>query len=205
MPSPSKKPGAKPPRIGDYVVLPIDEVEDDPQNENFHPESQLILLRASIRLDGQQEPILIDRNNRVIGGHGIKAAMKAEGHHFIECKYSDLKGAARSAYRIRTNQLARLSHFAPDILELNVKAIAKQLGKKFKPEMLALDQHELDHILHRKGWQSRRIDPESIGKYLESDETFILKIEGIRPDDKDPVLEKVSRAVKSFGYEAKVF
>lgn len=134
-------------RLDNYVVLSIDEVTDDPANENLHPDSQIVLLRASIRLYGQQEPILIDRKKMCIAGHGIKQAMKLEGETHIECKYSDLKGAERAGYRIAANQLGRLSHFDPELLRTNVFAISREMKVSFDPALLGFEPNELKRIL----------------------------------------------------------
>lgn len=156
--------------LDDYVLLSIDEVLDDPSNENLHPESQIVLLRASIRLYGQQEPILIDRNNMCIAGHGIKQAMKLEGKTDIECKYSNLKGAHRAGYRIAANQLARLSHFDPELLRDNVLAISQQMKVKFDPAFLGFEPGELKQILGENS-----VDLEGL-EFPEYDETAADKV-----------------------------
>lgn len=141
-------PAAKPkkPTLGKVVILPIDEPIDDEKNENVHPPEQHVRLRASIRIYGQQESILIDKNKKIIGGHGIREAMKAEGYTHIRCEYSNLEGAKREGYRIVTNQLARLSHFDPKKLAINIGDIIKSAGAKFNPQWLAMSQAELDKI-----------------------------------------------------------
>jgi hypothetical protein len=188
-----------------YIELPIDEVKDDPRNENVHTDEQIVLLRASIRLYGQEEDILIDRNNVCIAGHGIKRAMQLEGCKTISCKYSDLKGAKRAAYRIAANQLARLSHFDPRLLEKNARQISKQMGKEFEPSWLGLEPAEWQAILDGHNWKGRSVDPTAIGDYDPEQETFLIKIENVLAADKDSVLQRLSRALKGTSYEARAY
>lgn len=191
--------------VSDYVVLPIDEVTDDPRNENFHSDGQRILLRASVRLYGQIEDILIDRKKMCIAGHGIKQAMKDEGHTHISCKYSDLKGAKRSAYRVATNQLARLSHFDTALYEANVREISAEMGKDFDPSWLGLETSEWEHLLHGDSWHGKTIDADTIGDYDAGKETFLIKIEGVGASDKEDVLLRITRALKGTSYEARAY
>lgn len=188
-----------------YVTLPIDEVLDDPRNENVHTDAQMIMLRASIRLYGQVEDVLIDRKKMCIAGHGIKQAMKDEGHTHISCKYSDLKGAKRSAYRIATNQLARLSHFDHALYEANAREIAEEMGKAFDPSWLALETSEWEHLLHGDKWHGKTLDESTIGDYDPDQETFLIKIEKVTAADKDDVLARITRALKGTSYEARAY
>ena len=189
-----------------YVELPITEVKDDPNNENVHTDEQLVMLRASIRMYGQEEDILIDRKHVCIAGHGIKQAMLLEGCKTISCKYSDLKGAKRAGYRIAANQLERLSHFDPLLLERNVRAISKEMGNNFDPELLAMTQAEYDSLFHPQEWKSRlAINPDSIGDYDPADEVHTIKINGVKASDKEGVMTRVVRALRGTGYEAQLY
>lgn len=149
------KPAVKKPALGKILLLPIDKVADDEDNENFHPNEQKVRLRASIRLYGQVEAILVDRDpmpdgrHKCLNGHGIKGAMLAEGYSHIRCELSDLEGARRAGYRIITNQLARMSHFDPERLAVNVADIIKAAGKSFDPMWLGMSQREIDKVRGR--------------------------------------------------------
>ena len=186
------------------MILPMAEVLDDETNENEHPPGQHELLRASVRLYGQQEPILIDKNKKVIGGHGIKGAMLAEGYTHIRCQYSDLEGAKRNSYRIVTNQLGRLSYFNMDLLPTNIAAIITQAGQEglaVDHEWFGLEPDELAHLRGGDEWRTKSLDPNDIGDYDAAKETFIIKIEGIIQKDKVRILKKVRTALSGTTYE----
>lgn len=188
-----------------YVVLPIDEALDDPNNENDHSDEQIVMLRASIRLFGQVEDVLIDRNHMLVAGHGIKRAMKLEGCKTISCKYTDLSGARRSAYRAGANQLARLSTFDPGKLQLTLQEISTEMGTEFDPSAIGFEEAEWRMILAGQNWHGKTIDPDAIPDYSPAQETVLIKIEDVRPSHKKRILGLVNSALEGTEYEARAY
>jgi hypothetical protein len=188
-----------------YVTLPIDEVLDDENNENEHSDEQIVMLRASVREFQQVEDVLITADRRLVAGHGIKRAMKLEGFKTISCKVTTLTGARRSAYRVGTNQLARLSHFDPEKLRLSARSISEEMGVAFDPNFIGFDPREWELILTGRDWHGTSIDPAAIPEYDPDSETFLIKIEGVLATDKETVLTRVGRALKGTQYEARVY
>ena len=58
----------------EIVYKPIKELLDYSQNPREHPEHQVSLLAESIKEMGWTFPILIDKHNIIIAGHGRKLA-----------------------------------------------------------------------------------------------------------------------------------
>ena len=52
------------------VRLPIDRIRPDPQNPRVHTPKQVQQIATSIRSFGFNVPILLDREGRVVAGHG---------------------------------------------------------------------------------------------------------------------------------------
>jgi DNA modification methylase len=50
-----------------------------PRNYRRHPERQLALLRESLRVHGQQKPVVITPDGTILAGHGLVEAAGAEG------------------------------------------------------------------------------------------------------------------------------
>lgn len=188
-----------------HVTLPIDEVLDDPANENIHPPEQIERLRASIRLYGQQDDILIDRRNVCVAGHGVKQAMKLEGKPRISCKYTDLVGADRAGYRIASNVLARLSHLDEAIMRANIIGIREEKGEAFNPDMLGMGEIEFQHAVSSE-WNSRsKIDPEMIGDYNQDHETVLIKIPNVKATHKDEIMSRLTSALEGTEYAATAY
>ena len=190
---------------GRYVILPIDDALDDPDNENEHSDEQLIMMRASVREFGQIEDALIDKNNRLVGGHCLKRALKLECFKTISCKITTLEGARRSAYRVGTNQLARLSHFNPEKLQITAREISEEMGVSFNPFFVGFTKDDWELILTGKDWHGTPLDLDSIPDYDPDSETFLIKIENIKPSDKDTILQRVGRALRGTEYEARAY
>ncbi|HEY9282332.1 MAG TPA: hypothetical protein VIP46_02660 [Pyrinomonadaceae bacterium] len=196
---------AESPDLGEYVLLPIDEVLDDPANENVHTEEQIELLRASIRLYGQQEPVIIDRNRVIIAHHGVKLAMKLEGRTHVECRYSDLKGADRAGYRIAANATGRLSFFDDVKLRSNVAGIREEKGDEFHPELLGMGGEQFGALMSGANWGGPTKDQNSIGDYDPNAETYLIKIPNVTAEHKDDVLARIRAALEGTGYEAAAY
>lgn len=188
-----------------YIELPIDEVFEDLDNENDHPDDQIVLLRASVREFGQVEDVLIDRNHKLVAGNGLHRAMKLEGCQTISCKYTDLTGARRSAYRVGTNQLARLSSFNPDKLQLTASAISKEMGVSFDPSFIGFDRAEWEMILSGNDWHGKTIDPDRIPPYDEQSETVLIKIADVQARHKKKILGLVNVALEGTEYVARAY
>jgi ParB-like chromosome segregation protein Spo0J len=50
-----------------------------PRNYRRHPESQLAVLRESLRVHGQQKPVVIQPDGTILAGHALIEAARAEG------------------------------------------------------------------------------------------------------------------------------
>ena len=57
-------------------VVPADSIKTNPRNAKRHPEQQILLIAENMRKLGVYDPILIDENNMIIGGHARMAAAK---------------------------------------------------------------------------------------------------------------------------------
>ncbi len=60
-----------------------------PRNYRRHPEHQLAILRESLRVHGQQKPVVITPDGTILAGHGLAEAAKAEGWSEIGCHVYD--------------------------------------------------------------------------------------------------------------------
>ena len=60
-----------------------------PLNYRRHPEHQLAILRESLRVHGQQKPVVITPDGTILAGHGLVEAAKLEGWETIACHVYD--------------------------------------------------------------------------------------------------------------------
>ena len=76
-------------------------------NSRTHPEAQIAQIAASIKEFGFTNPVLIDKTDGVIAGHGRLLAAKALGHTEVPCiVLAGLSDVQKRAYVIADNKLA---------------------------------------------------------------------------------------------------
>ena len=76
------------------------------KNAKYHPKSQINQIAESIRRFGFRQPIVVDKNNVVVVGHGRVLAARQLGMREIPCEYADdLTDEQIKALRIIDNKL----------------------------------------------------------------------------------------------------
>lgn len=73
----------------DITYLSVDKLKPYPQNAKKHPDDQIEYIANSIREFGFKQPIVIDKNNEVIIGHGRLLASKKLGLQEVPCVIAD--------------------------------------------------------------------------------------------------------------------
>ncbi|WMS41840.1 ParB/Srx family N-terminal domain-containing protein [Acuticoccus sp. MNP-M23] len=107
--------------------LPTLAVEDRPieslipyiRNARTHSPAQVSLIAGSIREFGFNNPILIDRNNGVIAGHGcLLAAQQLKLSSVPSIELSHLTDTQKRAYVLADNKLAERAGWDAELLAL---------------------------------------------------------------------------------------
>ena len=79
------------------------------RNAKKHPQEQIEKLKKSIQEFGFISPCLIDRDNRIIAGHGRVEAARQMGMDVVPCVYIEgLTDEQRRAYILADNRLTEL-------------------------------------------------------------------------------------------------
>lgn len=66
-------------------VIALSELKDNPFNTRFHPQKQIEEFAKSVKKYGQVRPIVVDENNVILVGHGLKLAMQEIGITEADC------------------------------------------------------------------------------------------------------------------------
>lgn len=94
------------------------------RNARQHSDSQIASIIASIREFGFTQPILIDRLNTVIAGHGrLAAAQKMEMETVPVIRLEHLTDTQRRAYTLIDNQLALNSTWDTEMLKIEIEEL----------------------------------------------------------------------------------
>lgn len=86
--------------------IKISEIKAYINNAKTHDEKQIGMIAESIKAFGFRQPLVIDRNNEIVVGHGRFYAAKKLGLLTVPCEYADdLTDDQIKAYRLADNKL----------------------------------------------------------------------------------------------------
>lgn len=122
----------------------ISELKPDPHNPRIHSAKQIKQIAASIKAFGYNAPVLIDRDDNVVAGHGRLLASQQLGlTELPTIRLEHLSKAQVSAYRIADNRLTDTSVWDDTLLAEQLKALSL-LELDFSIEAIGFDAGELD-------------------------------------------------------------
>lgn len=105
-----------------FEIVPVAEITPDTRNARKHSDEQIKELRRSLREFGFVNPLLIDKDKKVIAGHGRLMAAIAEGMSAVPCVYVEhLTEAQRRAYMLADNRLAEHATWDSALLSEELK------------------------------------------------------------------------------------
>ncbi len=135
-------------------------------NSRTHSEEQINQLAESMREFGFTNPILVDRNNMIIAGHGRLAAAELLGWREVPClRLGDLDETQKRAYVLADNKLAENSGWDASLLRLELIDL-KDEG--FDLGLIGFSGDELDALL--------KVDTTGSDKDEEEEPDFTLTI-----------------------------
>ena len=105
-------------------MLPIDELHAYENNAKLHPQEQIDQIVKSMQEFGNNDPIAIDENNRVIEGHGRLLALKQMGETEVPIiRLNHLTDEQKRAYILVHNQLTLNTGFDEELLRVELEGI----------------------------------------------------------------------------------
>jgi len=123
---------------------PIQELKPDPTNPRRHSKRQVRQIADSIRAFGLNVPILIDRDNNVIAGHGRLLACGELGITEVPTLCLDhLTPAQARAFMIADNRLTEIATWDDRLLAQQLKELSL-LGLDFHIEVTGFEMGEID-------------------------------------------------------------
>jgi DNA modification methylase len=114
-------------------------------NSRTHSDEQVAQIAASIKEFGWTNPILVDRENGIIAGHGRLMAARKLGYKEVPTiELSELTETQKKAYIIADNRLALNAGWDNEMLTIELNDL---LADGFALEMLGFDPKELSALL----------------------------------------------------------
>src|SRR5271168_4344851 len=116
-----KSPGERPERLS-IEYLPIQSLKPNPANARIHSQKQVRQIAESIRGFGFNVPVLVDRGDQVIAGHGrFEAARFLRMTEVPAVRLEHLTKAQQTAFAIADNKLTENAQWDKALLAENFK------------------------------------------------------------------------------------
>lgn len=130
------------------VYQRIDQLEPYARNSRVHTSRQIKQIAESIRVFGFVNPILVDRNNRIIAGHGRVEAAKLLGMIEVPTiRLEDLSEVQIQGYVIADNKLAENAGWDREILAVELQHLMTLDCADFDVTLTGFEVAEIDAIL----------------------------------------------------------
>lgn len=126
---------------------PIATLQANPENPRIHSDRQIRQIARSLEAFGLIVPVLIDRNLRVIAGHGRILAARLLGlKEFPAIRVEHLTDAQIKAFAIADNKLTENSTWDEALLGQQLKALA-EIELDFSIEATGFEMGEIDVLI----------------------------------------------------------
>lgn len=133
----------------EIVPVDLDSVVLDPANARSHGPDSIRVIKDSLQLFGQTEPIGIQASTRkVIWGNGRVEAMREMGWTQAGAIVLSVDNTTAAALSLALNRTAERSEWDTDVLAANLAALD---ADSFDVGLLGWDQHALDVLLGKSG------------------------------------------------------
>ena len=129
----------------------------DPRNPRKHSDQQIKQIARSIDTFGFNVPILIDRNNNVLAGHGRLLACQKLGRREVPAIRLDLTEAEARAFMIADNRLADLAAWDERLLAGALNDLS-ELKLDFSIEATGFTMGEIDLRIEGLSTESQEAD-----------------------------------------------
>lgn len=119
-----------------------------PKNARTHSPKQIRQIAKSIKSFGFTNPVLVDKDNCILAGHGRVEAAKLAGLTEIPVVViSHLTPAQKKAYILADNRLAELSGWDKNILKVELEELQSLEDGDFDLTLTGFDTPEIDVLL----------------------------------------------------------
>lgn len=126
---------------------PVEDLKPYAGNARTHSKKQITQIAASMRQFGFVNPVLIDRDDQIIAGHGRVEAAKTLGLAEVPTiRLDHLNEAERRAYVITDNRLAELAGWDPETLKIELQGLV-EMDLDFEIEITGFANAELHALL----------------------------------------------------------
>lgn len=166
-------------------------------NARKHSDAQIKQIAASISEFGFLNPIIIDKDNGVIAGHGRLAAAQKLGLEHVPCVRAEhLTPNQKKAYIIADNKLAELAEWDEELLAIELESLKEE---NVDISSTGFSDKEVSKLIDA---ERKQRDADELSKYNSMIKGFIYTPKGEKPKIQDlcdttktmSLLEKIKAA-----------
>ncbi len=133
--------------------VPIAQLVPDPRSPRKHKRDQIWAIAKSIKSFGFNAPILVDRNRRILAGHGrLEAAKFLKLDTVPVIGLDDLTEAQAKAYMLADNKLTDRSTWNLELVAVHLKELS-EMALDFNIEDTGFELPEVDLLIQGLGEQ----------------------------------------------------
>jgi DNA modification methylase len=134
----------RPRGVGKLALVPIGALRADPRNTRKHSRIHVRAIARSIEAFGFNAPILVDKRNQIVAGHGrYEAAQLLRLERIPVISLDHLTETQARAYLLADNKLAERSSWDDASLALQLKELS-ELALDFDLEAIGFELPEVD-------------------------------------------------------------
>ena len=122
----------------------VAELVEDANNARAHDARNIVAIEKSLKEFGQQKPIVITKNNKVIAGNGTLLAAIKLGWEEIDVVTTTLTKAKQAGFAIADNRTGELSAWDNELL---ANTLADLSDNGFSMDTVGFTQDEIDNML----------------------------------------------------------
>lgn len=143
------------------IEVPISKLKPYPNNPKIHTEKQIEQIASSIKLTkGLRQPIVIDKDNYIVCGHGRYLAAQKLGYETVPCELIDnLTDDEIRAYRLIDNLISE-GEYDIDLEFSELQDIELDMSE------FDFDSFSIDEIEEVEGYDKHNDDREFFEKTL---------------------------------------
>lgn len=180
-------------------LVPISNLNPNPQNPNLHPQEQISLLADIIEKQGWRQPITVsNQSNLIVKGHGRLSAAKLKGWSNVPVDYQDYPSKdAELADLMADNKLAELSNI-DEVLE---REILSEIEDEDILSLTGYSEAELENILDElidEEEEEPEEEKKEPGLFVMAGDTWYLGEHRLIVAEADPVMDAI---VSTYVYE----
>jgi ParB-like chromosome segregation protein Spo0J len=152
----------------DIKQIKIDKIKPYEKNAKKHPKSQLNKIANSIKEFGFNQPIVVDKSNTIIVGHGRYAAAKLLGMTEVPVLQIEISEEKAKAYRLADNKLNE-SDWEMELVIDELKGLSMQMLSLtgFDTDLLLEPENKEDEIPEVTKSNTKLGDVYQLGGYVE--------------------------------------